>query len=201
LAFISAIVDPVTSVSSIHRTDRVVYSHGLLVSIEKLSGDRLVFRSRGCGCHWLDDSISSDGFTSHTGSSILCNNWLFVDYCEVDCGYPSPFFYAERKHSAIWQLFDKNAQAISDQSVLHLGFVHAQCLVLACILAQGHGSKTYAIAPDYDTATFFAVLSIVPASVLFVVKVETSFYERYRNFVRPSSMVQVCEISGRQKRA
>jgi len=42
--------------------------------------------------------------------------------------------------------------------------------------------NTYAIAPDYDTATFFAVLSIVPASVLFVVKVETSFYERYRNF-------------------
>jgi len=42
--------------------------------------------------------------------------------------------------------------------------------------------RTYAIAPDYDTATFFAVLTIIPATVLFVVKVETGFYERYRSF-------------------
>lgn len=33
--------------------------------------------------------------------------------------------------------------------------------------------------PTYDSATFFAVLTILPSSVLFVVKVETSFFEKF----------------------
>jgi uncharacterized membrane protein len=42
--------------------------------------------------------------------------------------------------------------------------------------------NTYIYAPAYDNATFFAVLTIIPSTVLFVVKVETSFYEKYREF-------------------
>lgn len=38
---------------------------------------------------------------------------------------------------------------------------------------------TYYYAPAYDTASFFAVLTIIPAAILFVVKFETTFYERY----------------------
>lgn len=41
---------------------------------------------------------------------------------------------------------------------------------------------TYLFAPAYDTATFLAVLTIIPSTVIFVVKVETSFYEKYREF-------------------
>lgn len=41
---------------------------------------------------------------------------------------------------------------------------------------------TYLFAPAYDNATFYAVLTIIPSTVLFVIKVETSFYEKYREF-------------------
>jgi uncharacterized membrane protein len=41
---------------------------------------------------------------------------------------------------------------------------------------------TYIFAPAYDSATFFAVLTIIPLTVLFVVKMETSFFVAYRNF-------------------
>lgn len=36
--------------------------------------------------------------------------------------------------------------------------------------------------PDYDSATFFAYLSIVPAMAVFVFAVETNFFERYQRF-------------------
>jgi polysaccharide biosynthesis protein PelG len=42
--------------------------------------------------------------------------------------------------------------------------------------------KTFFYAPIYDNATFFAVVTIIPSSIFFVVRVETSFYEKYRDF-------------------
>ena len=41
---------------------------------------------------------------------------------------------------------------------------------------------TYLYAPAYDSATFLAVLTIIPITVMFVVKGETSIYDQYRNF-------------------
>ncbi|WFA10440.1 exopolysaccharide Pel transporter PelG [Tissierella sp. Yu-01] len=41
---------------------------------------------------------------------------------------------------------------------------------------------TYYVAQGYDTASFFAVLTTIPASIIFVVKFETSFYEKYKIF-------------------
>lgn len=41
------------------------------------------------------------------------------------------------------------------------------------------GMRTY---PDYDSATFFGYLTIVPALAVFVFAVETNFFERYRKF-------------------
>lgn len=41
------------------------------------------------------------------------------------------------------------------------------------------GMRTY---PDYDSATFFGYLTIVPAMAVFVFAVETNFFERYRKF-------------------
>ena len=45
-----------------------------------------------------------------------------------------------------------------------------------------HLMKTFYYAPAYDIATFFSVLTILPATIIFVVKVETSFYDKYRDF-------------------
>lgn len=41
---------------------------------------------------------------------------------------------------------------------------------------------TYFYAPSYDIPTFFAILTIMPTMVIFVVKVETSFFEKYRDY-------------------
>ncbi|MGE5397283.1 MAG: exopolysaccharide Pel transporter PelG [Chitinophagales bacterium] len=42
--------------------------------------------------------------------------------------------------------------------------------------------KTYAMCSLYDVPTFFAVLTIIPTMVLFVVSVETNFYQKYRGY-------------------
>lgn len=39
---------------------------------------------------------------------------------------------------------------------------------------------TFIYAPSYDIATFLSVLTILPATVIFIVRVETNFYEQYR---------------------
>jgi uncharacterized membrane protein len=43
-------------------------------------------------------------------------------------------------------------------------------------------ADTYVYAPAYDTATFYSIFTIIPSLVIFVVKVETSFYEKYKAF-------------------
>lgn len=43
-------------------------------------------------------------------------------------------------------------------------------------------ADTYVFAPLYDVPTFYGFLTILPASVMFVISVETSFYERYREY-------------------
>lgn len=42
--------------------------------------------------------------------------------------------------------------------------------------------NTYIYAPLYDIPSTYAFLSVMPTLVMFVVKVETAFYEKYRNF-------------------
>lgn len=41
---------------------------------------------------------------------------------------------------------------------------------------------TFVYASAYDTATFFAVLTTIPAAIIFTVKFETAFYEKFRVF-------------------
>jgi len=48
-------------------------------------------------------------------------------------------------------------------------------------LVQPTGLVSY---PDYDSATFLAALSIVPSMAVFVVNVETRFFEQYHRFYR-----------------
>lgn len=48
-------------------------------------------------------------------------------------------------------------------------------------LVQSSGLVSY---PDYDSATFLAALSIVPSMAVFVVNIETRFFEQYHRFYR-----------------
>lgn len=41
---------------------------------------------------------------------------------------------------------------------------------------------TYFYAPPYDTATFYSVFTIIPSLVMFVVRTETVFFTKYREF-------------------
>ena len=41
---------------------------------------------------------------------------------------------------------------------------------------------TYIYAPTYDVPTFYAFLSIMPSMVMFIVSIETSFYEKYKAY-------------------
>jgi uncharacterized membrane protein len=43
-------------------------------------------------------------------------------------------------------------------------------------------SSTYIYAPTYDVPSFYAFLSVMPSMVVFVVSLETSFYEKYRTY-------------------
>lgn len=43
-------------------------------------------------------------------------------------------------------------------------------------------ANTYVIAPSYDVPAFYASLTILPTMVVFVVSVETSFYDKYRDY-------------------
>jgi len=43
-------------------------------------------------------------------------------------------------------------------------------------------SSTYIYAPTYDVPSFYAFLSVMPSMVIFVVSLETSFYEKYRTY-------------------
>ena len=44
-------------------------------------------------------------------------------------------------------------------------------------------ANTYYYQPQYDVSTFYAYLSILPVMMLFVVGMETSFYEKYRRYL------------------
>ncbi len=41
---------------------------------------------------------------------------------------------------------------------------------------------TYLYAPTYDVPTFYAFLSIMPSMIIFVVSIETSFYDKYKGY-------------------
>ncbi len=42
--------------------------------------------------------------------------------------------------------------------------------------------NTYVYAPSYDIPAFYAFLSVIPTLVMFIVKVETEFYEKYSKY-------------------
>lgn len=70
-------------------------------------------------------------------------------------------------------------------SLFLIGSLHAFGLYGHSLLVWGSGigytaGETFRVAPLYDVPVFYALLSILPSMVMFVVMVETSFFERYR---------------------
>lgn len=49
-------------------------------------------------------------------------------------------------------------------------------------------ANTYIFAPAYDVPTFYAMLTILPASIMFVISVETAFYDRYKDYYSQITM-------------
>jgi polysaccharide biosynthesis protein PelG len=43
-------------------------------------------------------------------------------------------------------------------------------------------ADTYRYCPNYDIPSFYAILTVLPSIVMFVVSMETSFYSKYRNY-------------------
>ncbi len=68
-----------------------------------------------------------------------------------------------------------------------IGFFYTFSLYLHNFIVWGSKighvvNNTFYISPFYDTPVFYAYLTIVPAMIMYVLFLETSFYDAYRNF-------------------
>ncbi|EKN69244.1 hypothetical protein BABA_11036 [Neobacillus bataviensis LMG 21833] len=99
------------------------------------------------------------------------------------------FFRSIKEH------FPKNNQRYFDfltyiekyPSLFLIGLFYTLGLYGHSFIIWGSGLRTFvgdtfAMSIIYDTPVFYAYLTILPAMVMFVVSVETSFYEKYKNF-------------------
>lgn len=91
-----------------------------------------------------------------------------------------PLRYATREFS-YFRYFDKYPDLFAIGVLYVLGI-----WVTNFIIWFGEGSMvvadSFVFNPYYDTAVFWSYLTIIPTQLLFVVAVETRFYERYRTF-------------------
>lgn len=88
----------------------------------------------------------------------------------------------ERNYFDFLQYIRKFPSLLGTGFFCSLGFyVHHFVFWLASPL-QESVAGTYLIAPSYDVPAFYASLSILPTMVVFVVSVETAFYEKYRTY-------------------
>lgn len=61
--------------------------------------------------------------------------------------------------------------------------------------------NTYVYSPVYDIPSFYAFLSIIPTMVIFIVKIETAFYEKYKNYfflVNNGACLEDVEVAKRE---
>lgn len=91
-----------------------------------------------------------------------------------------PLRYARREFS-YFQYFDKYPDLFAIGLLYVLGI-----WITNFIIWFGEGrmiiADSFVFNPYYDTAVFWSYLTIVPTQLLFIVAVETRFYERYRTF-------------------
>lgn len=86
-----------------------------------------------------------------------------------------------RKYFHFFSYFDKYP------ALFFIGFFYTLGLYIHNFIYWGSHfqvmvEKTFALAPFYDVPVFYALMSIIPSMVIFVVSVETEFYETYKNY-------------------
>lgn len=86
-----------------------------------------------------------------------------------------------RKYFHFFSYFDKYP------ALFFIGFFYTLGLYVHNFIYWGSHfqviiKNTFALAPFYDVPVFYALMSIIPSMVIFVVSVETEFYETYKNY-------------------
>lgn len=104
-----------------------------------------------------------------------------VTYCILLVAFLRTFIYSNRKEFAFFAYFKKFP------SLFFIGLFYTLGLwvddILMWFSALGIDVfDTYRFAPIYDNAVFFAFLTIIPTLTLFMVSIETEFYDAYRNY-------------------
>jgi polysaccharide biosynthesis protein PelG len=97
-------------------------------------------------------------------------------------GYLKKFFgKSVNRYFDFLAYFDKYPSLFFIAFFYTLGLYSHNFLFWSSELGVKIGS-TYIYAPTYDVPTFYAFLSIMPSMIVFVVSMETSFYEKYRTY-------------------
>lgn len=136
--------------------------------------------------------VLTSGVLILTGYLLFGLNKATIVFAWMDTGFFVIILFFFR---SIKQHFPKNNQRYFDfliylqkyPSLFLIGFLYTLGLYGHSFIVwfsplkvvAGH---TFAMAPLYDVPVFYAYLTILPSMVMFVVSVETSFYEQYQKF-------------------
>jgi len=69
-------------------------------------------------------------------------------------------------------------------NVLYLASIFGHSVIIWHSQLSLNVMDSYIVAPTYDVPAFYALLTIMPAMVIFVVKTETTFYDYYKDYMK-----------------
>ncbi len=78
----------------------------------------------------------------------------------------------------------KKYPALIITNVLYLASIFGHNMIIWTTEIGINIQDSYYVAPMYDVPTFFALLSVMPAMVIFVIKTETTFYDYYKEYMK-----------------
>ncbi|WP_419877358.1 exopolysaccharide Pel transporter PelG [Brevibacillus centrosporus] len=120
----------------------------------------------------------------HTGLAMLIsmNIGFFVMIALSFLHLESYFRQKANKYFAFLQYVKKYPSLLATGLFCSLGFYIHNFIYWLMSPLQENIADTYWIASSYDVPAFYASLSFLPTMVMFVVSVETAFYEKYRQY-------------------
>lgn len=109
--------------------------------------------------------------------------FFFVAICLIFNNIYGFFKYNDRSYfSFIKQFFDTKELAFI--SFFYMFSIYVHNIIIWQTDIGFEVAETFLSSPMYDVPSFIALLSILPSTVLFVVKTETTFYDRYREYIK-----------------
>ncbi|MED1953374.1 exopolysaccharide Pel transporter PelG [Brevibacillus centrosporus] len=120
----------------------------------------------------------------HTGLAMLIsmNIGFFVMIALSFLHLESYFRQKANQYFAFLQYVKKYPSLLATGLFCSLGFYIHNFIYWLMSPLQENIADTYWIASSYDVPAFYASLSFLPTMVMFVVSVETAFYEKYRQY-------------------